>query len=332
MLKMLSPFQFGTLSLKNRIVMAPMCMYSANTSGLVQPFHLAHYSARAYGGVAMVIVEATAVEARGRISEHDLGIYDDGHIEGLKELVKAVHHAGSLIAIQLAHAGRKSGVKHTPSIAPTALAFNQDYPVPNALSIEEIQSVIKSFQSAAKRAQLAGFDGIEIHGAHGYLINQFLSPLSNQRQDAYGGSLKQRVQFLKEILLAVKSVFKGEIWVRLSAEEYAPGGHHLTETLAVISEIKTLIAGVNVSSGGVVPFPMQAHPGYQLPLAKQIRDQGVITIGGGLLTTVDGIEHTLDVDTDLVYLGRELLLNPYFVLQTIKKHAPERMLKAYQRG
>jgi NADPH2 dehydrogenase len=272
------------------------------------------------------------VEARGRISAQDLGIYDDRHVSGLKKLVDEVHIAGSLIAIQLAHAGRKCGVKTHTSIAPSAVTFSQDYPVPAAMTIADIQEVIHAFREAARRAQLAGFDGIEIHGAHGYLINQFLSPLSNLRQDQYGGNLQNRVRFLIEILQAVRSVFKGEVWVRLSADEYADGGHHLQDTIALLQIIKPMIAGVNVSSGGVVPFPIKPSPGYQLPLSRGIQDAGIPTIGGGLITTMEAIEEALDKDATLVYLGRPLLLNPYFVLQEIKKHAPERMLKAYQRG
>ena len=332
MVKAFSPIAWGKLQLKNRIVMAPMCMYSADEHGFILPFHFAHYTARAYGGVAMVITEATSVEARGRISTQDLGIYDDRHVVGLKKLVDEVHVAGSLIAIQLAHAGRKCGVKTHTSIAPSAVTFSQDYTVPAAMTIADIQEVIHSFREAARRAQLSGFDGIEIHGAHGYLINQFLSPLSNLRQDSYGGSLEKRVRFLKEIIQAVRVVFKGEVWVRLSADEYADGGHHLQDTIALLQMMKPIIAGVNVSSGGVVPFPIKPSPGYQLPLSRGIKDAGISTIGGGLITTMEAIEEALDKDATLVYLGRPLLLNPYFVLQEIKKHAPERMLKAYQRG
>jgi NADPH2 dehydrogenase len=332
MVKAFSPIAWGEIQLKNRIVMAPMCMYSADEHGFVLPFHFAHYTARAYGGVSMVITEATSVEARGRISAQDLGIYDDRHVSGLKKLVDEVHIAGSMIAIQLAHAGRKCGVKTHTSIAPSAVTFSQDYPVPATMTIADIQEVIHAFGEGARRAQLAGFDGIEIHGAHGYLINQFLSPLSNLRQDQYGGNLQNRVRFLIEILQAVRSVFKGEVWVRLSADEYADGGHHLQDTIALLQIIKPLIAGVNVSSGGVVPFPIKPSPGYQLPLSRGIKDAGIPTIGGGLITTMEAIEEALDKDATLVYLGRPLLLNPYFVLQEIKKHAPERMLKAYQRG
>jgi NADPH2 dehydrogenase len=197
---------------------------------------------------------------------------------------------------------------------------------------KDILDVIQSFAQAARRAQSAGFDGIEIHGAHGYLINQFLSPLANFRQDEYGGNLNNRVRFLKNILEAVHQQFKGDIWVRLSVEEYAEGGHHVNDTLQVIEMIKPLITGVNVSSGGVVPVSIDVKSGYQLPFAQAIHEQGTITIGGGLIKTVEEIEDALSTSTDLVFLGRELLLNPYFVLQVIKKHQPELMYPAYKRG
>jgi NADPH2 dehydrogenase len=331
-LKALTPYSWGKLTLSNRMVMAPMCMYSASEDGDIQPFHYAHYTTRAYGGVSLVITEATAVEARGRISQHDLGIYHDRHVEGLKSLVNQTHIAGSKIAIQLAHAGRKSGVPSSRSIAPSSIDFSQDYPSPAMMTLTDINTVVKAFKSAAHRAQLAGFDGVEIHGAHGYLINQFLSPLSNHREDDYGGSLEKRTQFLIEILKAVKSVFFGEVWVRLSVEEYAEGGHHVKDTVQVVKLIRPWIAGVNVSSGGVVPYRITATPGYQLAFAKALEDEGVPTMGGGLLTTIEMIEAALATSCQLVYLGRELLLNPYFVLQTIKKYAPDLMLKAYQRG
>jgi NADPH2 dehydrogenase len=332
MLKMLTPFKFGSLQLKNRIVMAPMCMYSSDDTGRVMPFHESHYTARAYGGVSLVILEATSVEKRGRISPNDLCLDDDQLIDGYRSLVKRIHEAGSLVAIQLAHAGRKSMSPHDTPIAPSHIAFpGQNRPI-NEMTNKDILDVIQSFSEAARRAQTAGFDGIEIHGAHGYLINQFLSPLANFRQDEYGGNLNNRVRFLKDILEAVHQQFKGDIWVRLSVEEYAEGGHHINDTLQVIEIIKPLITGVNVSSGGVVPVSIDVKPGYQLPFAQALHEQGIMTIGGGLIKTVEEIEEALSKSTELVFLGRELLLNPYFVLQVIKKHQPELMYPAYKRG
>lgn len=326
------PFQWGNLSLKNRLVMAPMCMYSASEEGEVQPFHLAHYPARAYGGVGLVIVEATAVESRGRISIHDLGIYSDAQLAGLHQLVSGVHQGGAKISIQLAHAGKKSGDMNQEAISPSAIPFTKDHRMPKAMTLADIHTVIEAFKQAARRAAQAGFDGVEIHGAHGYLINQFLSPLTNHRQDAYGGNLEKRTRFLKEILEAVHQVFKGEIWVRLSVEEYAEGGHHVEETLKVIEQIRPLIAGVNVSSGGAVLTNIQTFPGYQLPFARTLEKAGIPTMGGGLLTHETQIEEALQQGISLVYLGRELLLNPYFYLQLVKKYQPDLMISQYKRG
>lgn len=327
-----TPFQWGSLSLKNRLVMAPMCMYSANEEGHVQPFHLAHYPARAYGGVSLVIVEATAVESRGRISIHDLGIYDDAQLAGLHQLVSAVHHGGAKIAIQLAHAGKKSGDMSQEAISSSAIPFTPEHRTPRAMTKEDIQTVIHHFRLAAHRAQQAGFDGVEIHGAHGYLINQFLSPLTNHRTDEYGGSIENRTRFLIEILQAVSTKFHGAIWVRLSVEEYAEGGHHVEETLRVINLIKPYVVGVNVSSGGAVPVSIQSYPGYQLGFAKVIEKQGIPTIGGGLVTTYEQIEDALGQGISLIYLGRELLLNPYFYLQLVKKYHPHDLIAPYKRG
>jgi NADPH2 dehydrogenase len=329
-----TPFQIGSLTLKNRLVMAPMCMYSANPEGVAQSFHLSHYTARAFGGASLIVQEATSVESRGRISNHDLGLWHDQHIPMLKRVVEAVHDAGSKMAIQLAHAGRKCGVKSETLIAPSALIFSEQYPAPGAMTLNDIHEVQQAFKSAAKRAQDIGYDGIEIHGAHGYLINQFLSPLSNHRTDAYGGSLLNRTRFLLEILQAVRSVFHGPVWVRLSADEYHPEGHHIDETIQVIHHLQPLIDAVNVSSGGAVPFPIQVTPGYQIPLAKKIKEALTMTvIGGGLVKTYEEVTHILENEKlDAIYLGRELLLNPYWLLQQAKKHHPEAMLKAYDRG
>jgi len=333
LMSIFTPFSLGKLTLKNRVVMAPMCMYSSDESGVVLPFHHAHYTARAYGGVSLVILEATAVESRGRISVHDLQISSDVHIEGLKSLVHHIHLGGAKAAIQLAHAGRKSMDLSQPSIAPSSVSFSETYRTPAEMNQKDIVTVIQSFKDAARRASEAKFDGIELHAAHGYLINQFLSPLTNHRQDAYGGTLAKRATFLIEILKAIHDVFKGSIWIRMSVEEYAEGGHHLEETLTILEIIRPYIDGVNVSSGGIVPFPIKAEKGYQLSFAKKIKQTGFVTIAGGLVTSIDEIKEALKTDQcDAVYLGRELLLNPYFVLQHIKKEQPQWMLEPYKRG
>jgi len=318
-------FEKGTLKsleIPNRTVMAPMCTYSADELGFVKNWHLIHYTNRAIGGVGLILLEATSVEPRGRISGNDLGIWSDEHIAGLKSLVDEAHHYGSKIGIQLAHAGRKCGVSSEQAVAPSGIAFSDRYQTPNELTVEDIKTIVNAFKEGARRAQQAGFDTIEIHGAHGYLINQFLSPLSNKRTDAYGGSLENRVRFLKEILDAVATVWPEDlpIIVRLSADEYHPDGHHIEETIQVINLIKDKVDLINVSSGGVVHAPIEVYPGYQLQFSQKIKEAcGVQTIAGGLVTDVRMIEEVLHNHRAVyVYLGRELLRNPYFVLQAAK--------------
>jgi NADPH2 dehydrogenase len=332
-MKLFESLQISQLELKNRVVMAPMCMYSADKQGIVQPFHLVHYPARAYGGVGLIIVEATGVEPRGRITENDLGIWSDDHIPGLKKLVEAVHLAGAKIGIQLAHAGRKAMVSE-PIVAPSALAFSPSYQTPNALSVSEIKGIVEAFRQAAIRAELAGFDCVEIHGAHGYLTNQFMSPLANQRTDAYGGSPANRRRFLEEVLTAVRSVWAKPLLLRLSAEEYAEGGNHLADTLETLSALPVKPDVVHVSSGGVVSVKFDVFPGYQIAFADAVKKLGFVTIGGGLITTPEHVEQILsEGKADLVFLARELLRNPNFVLKAaVLANRKDLVWKAYERG
>lgn len=322
------------VELKNRIVMPPMCMYASDEQGFVQPFHTTHYTTRAYGGVGLIIIEATAVEPRGRISGNDLGIWNEDHVYGLKKLVDCVHLAGAKIAIQLGHAGRKCGMLSEIPIAPSAIAYSNQYQEPQEMSIEDIYNVLNAFQEAARRAKRAGFDFVEIHGAHGYLINQFLSPLTNKRQDGYGITLEGRTRFLQEVVFAVRKEWDKGLFVRLSAEEYAPEGHHIEQTLEVVKRLKNHVDVIDVSSGGVVPVSMKPVPKYQIPYAKQIKKSGYLVIGGGLITKLDEVNDILNRnDADLVYLGRELLRNPYFALFAAKEmRRNDLILKAYERG
>lgn len=326
--------QLKDLVLKNRLVMAPMCMYQADEQGFVQPFHLVHYPTRAYGGVGLIITEATAVEARGRISKNDLGIWSDDHIEGLKKIVDGIHLGGAKAGIQLAHAGRKATIQNEAIVAPSPISFSNQYQTPKELSIFEIEAIIQKFQDGAKRAMRAGFDMIEIHGAHGYLINQFLSPLANQRGDDYGGPLEHRVRFLKRVIQAIREVYSGVLAVRLSAEEYDPMGHHLEQTLEVVRLIQSDVDLIDVSSGGVVTVKMDVFPGYQVPFSTKIHQTGIPTIAGGLITTCEQIESILvHQQASLVFLGRELLRNPYFPLHMAKKMGRlELITKPYERG
>jgi len=328
MSNLFSPISFRNLSLKNRIVMAPMCQYSADEEGYVQDWHITHYAIRAVGGVGLIIIEATAVEPRGRISPRDLGIWEDGHIDGLKSIVDQCKQYGSMVGIQLAHVGRKGGVATETCVAPSAIAFSKDYPVPHELSRDEIKNIVEAFKQAARRSLEAGFDVIEIHGAHGYLINEFLSPLANQRKDEYGGSPENRVRFLKEILEAVRVVWSAErpLILRVSAEDYDDAGNHPEDVAELINLVKDYgIDIVNVSSGAVVPATITTYPGYQITFSETIkRLTNLPTIAGGLVTSPMMAEEIVSNDRgDLVYLGRELLRNPYWTLQAAKELGAE---------
>lgn len=310
-----SNFKIKDFNFKNRIVMAPMCMYQADSFGLVNAFHLTHYGARAIGGVGCVIVEATAVEARGRISENDLCIYSDEHVYGLKRLANNIKRFGSIAGIQLAHAGRKSQTSGN-IIAPSAINFPY-MKTPIEMNNNDILSVIQAFKLAAYRANQAGFDLIEIHAAHGYLINQFLSNLTNKRTDAYGGSIDNRLRFLSEILDAVAEVWPKDkiLGIRVSAEEYHENGNHVDDLAYIINYIKNKgIDFVNVSSGGVVPAKIDTYPGYQLGFAQKLKEKtNLPVIGGGLITTAKEANQAINErNIDLIYLGRELLRNPHF--------------------
>lgn len=320
-MNLFSKFTVKDMTLKNRIVMAPMCQYSAGEEGYVEEWHRIHYSTRAIGGVGLIILEATAVEPRGRISARDLGIWSEDHVAGLRSVVDLCHAHGAKVGIQLAHAGRKCGVKTETIVAPSALAFDAHYPEPKALSVDEIQEIVKAFAAGAKRALAAGFDTIEIHAAHGYLINEFLSPLTNHRKDEYGGSLENRVRFLQEILGAVRQEWPKEkpLIVRVSAEDYVPQGNHPEDLAAMLNLLKDYeIDLVNVSSGAVVPAKIDAFPGYQIPFAEVIRKStGIPTMGGGLISCPEMAQEIIKNERcDLIYLGRELLRNPYWALRT----------------
>jgi len=307
------------LELRNRIVMAPMCMYSSDNDGYVKDWHYIHYASRAIGGVGLIIVEATAVEGRGRITDRDLGIWNDEHVDGLKRLTKECKKHGAKIGIQLAHAGRKCTVQQEKIIAPSSIAFDETHRVPGEMTISDIDVVIEAFAKAAERAEKAGFDVVEIHAAHGYLINEFLSPLTNKRTDEYGGSKENRARFLKEIITAVRKVWPAEkpLIVRVSAEEYSENGNHDIDIADIIDIVKDEgVDVVNVSSGGVIPAKINVYEGYQIKLAETIRSKtGLSVIAGGLITSPAMAEEIIRNNrADMVYLGRELLRNPYWAL------------------
>jgi NADPH2 dehydrogenase len=324
-----SPLVLRSLTLRNRIAMSPMCMYSAAEDGLATDWHLGHYLARAAGGAGLVITEATAVEPRGRISRNDLGLWDDAQIGPLARIVKAVQAEGAAIAVQLAHAGRKawsSDKGHGPEVpvAPSPLPFAEGWRVPHELAQAEIDAILTAWRAAALRAAAAGFDLIEIHAAHGYLNHQFLSPLSNQRADPYGGSLANRMRLLLQVVQAVRGVWPGDrpLFVRVSATDWAPGGLTPDEIVAVARELgRQRVDLVDCSSGGTLPTgPSQVGPGYQVPFAEKVRAAaGIATAAVGLITSPELADEIVrNGRADLVILGREFLRHPYWPLEAAR--------------
>ncbi|ASS91826.1 NADPH dehydrogenase NamA [Aeribacillus pallidus] len=310
-----SPFTIKDVTLKNRIVMSPMCMYSAaNKKGFLEDFHFTHYISRAVGQVGLIILEATAVTPEGRISELDLGIWEDDHIIKLAELVQQIKSYGAKTGIQLAHAGRKSNVSGD-IFAPSSIPFDQNSRTPKELTKEQIKETVEKFQLGAKRAKDAGFDIIEIHAAHGYLINEFLSPLSNKRNDEYGGSLENRYLFLKEVIQTVRKVWEGPLFVRVSASDYVEGGSTINDYIQIAKWLKEDgVDLIDVSSGGLVPANIDVYPGYQVPFSEKIRQEANIKTGAvGLITSPLQAEEILKNNrADLIFVARELLRNPYW--------------------
>ncbi len=320
-----SPFTIKGLDLKNRIVMPPMCQYSVDKKdGVATEWHYMHYVSRAIGGTGLVIVEMTDVEPDGRISDFDLGLWSDDQIPALKRIVDACHSYGAKVGIQIAHAGRKAEDAEVP-VAPSAIAFDEKSKQPRALTTEEVKGQVEKFRAAVARAVQAGFDTIELHGAHGYLIHQFHSPLTNKRDDEYG---KDLTLFGRQVIQAAKAEMPEDmpLLMRISAIEYVEGGYGIQESIAFAKEYQD--AGVDVfhiSAGGEGPIAAWGRPGthaaYQVPLAKQIKeslDIPVIAVGRLddpiLANAVIGNE-----EADLVAVGRGMLRNPYWALETASK-------------
>ncbi|UAL45941.1 NADPH dehydrogenase NamA [Sutcliffiella horikoshii] len=310
-----SPYTVKGVTLKNRIVMSPMCMYSShNEDGHVQDWHMTHYVSRAVGQVGLIMVEATAVQPQGRISPQDLGIWNDEHIQGFQELNRQIKVHGSKTAIQLAHAGRKAMVDGD-IYAPTALAFNEKMKTPLEMSTEDIKETIAAFVEGAKRSKEAGFDIIELHGAHGYLINEFLSPLTNKRKDEYGGSTENRYRFLRDIIDGVNEVWDGPLFVRVSANDYHSEGLTAEDYVTYAKWMKEQgVDLVDVSSGAVVPAAIDVYPGYQVGFAETIKSGAAIDAGAvGLITSGLQAEEILRNNrADLIFVARELLRDPYW--------------------
>jgi 2,4-dienoyl-CoA reductase-like NADH-dependent reductase (Old Yellow Enzyme family) len=326
--KLFSPLTLRGLTLKNRIVMSPMAMFCASAGGVPTEFHRMHYGTRAVGGTGLLVQEVTAVEARGRISTGDLGLWEDAQMAPLKQIVDFAHAQGAKMGVQLGHAGRKTWSADkargaTPVIGPSALPFDADWAVPEALTIAEMDGIVTAFATAAKRVLAVGYDVIEIHSAHGYLLHEFLSPISNQRADAYGGSLENRARLLRRVVQAVRGVWPLDkpLFVRVSASDWAPGGLDIGQTVQVARWLKD--DGVDLldcSSGGNVPAAPPLGPGYQVPFAQQVRKEtGLPTAAVGLITTPEMAEEIVfNQRADLVFLGRELLRNPYWPLQAAR--------------
>ena len=318
MAKLFSPFSVKDVVLKNRIVMSPMCMFSSfKRDGHVSKFHHMHYVSRAMGQVGLIILESTAVHPQGRISMKDLGIWDEDHIEGLSELVQEIHRYGSKAGIQLSHAGRKADIEGE-TYAPSPVPYRNDQKIPLELSISQVEETIDQFKEAARRAKAAGFDVIELHGAHGYLINEFLSPLSNHRNDKYGGTIENRYRFLEEMIDAINEVWDGPLFVRLSVNEYHPEGNSMDDIVYLSRRLKEQgVDLIDCSSGAIVPARIDVFPGYQVPLAEKIRQgAGIATGAVGLITNPLHAEEILKNNrADLIFIARELLRNPYWPLK-----------------
>lgn len=335
---LLSPITIGNLELKNRIVFPPMCMYAVEKEdGIVTPFHFAHYGARAIGQVGLIILESTAIDINGRISKNDLCLWNNEQANKLKDLVTHIHYLGSKVGIQLNHAGRKAK-DSSKLVAPSAVAFDDE--TPTKLSIEEIIKIKEQFLHSIKLATKTGVDVIELHAAHGYLLNQFLSPLSNKRNDNYGGHINNRARLLYEIVSEAKKIFNGSLWVRLSLDEYSEEGTTKEEFVELCRELKNLSVDViHCSTGAIIPvFPtIPVHPGYQTSYAQFIKNEVAIPVATvGLIKNGDIAEYILrSGHADLVAIGRELIKNPNLI-HDIAKALHDKNYKpfnpSYERG
>lgn len=331
MSKLFEPLNLRGLTLRNRIGLSPMCMYSCD-DGYANDLHVVHLGAQAAGGVGLVMTEATAVLPNGRISPQDLGLWHDGHIEPLRRVTSFIRDMKAARGIQLAHAGRKAGTYRpwspvrgyvpesdggwTDRVSPTPVAFRPEAPTPLELSTDEIEAIVEAFARAADRAHRAGFDLVEIHAAHGYLLHQFLSPLSNRRSDSYGGDFAGRTRIVKEVAVAIRRVWPEEkpLAIRISATDWVEGGWTVIDSVQLARDLQPLgVDLIDCSSGGATPdASIPTGPGYQVPLAQQIRrESGVPVATVGAITEPEQAEEILATgDVDLVMIGRELLRNP----------------------
>jgi 2,4-dienoyl-CoA reductase-like NADH-dependent reductase (Old Yellow Enzyme family) len=335
-----SPVKLAGVTFPNRVFVSPMCQYSS-ADGFSNDWHLVHLGSRAVGGAGLVMTEAAAVLAEGRITPQDLGLWKDEHIPGLKRIVEFLHGQGARAGVQLAHAGRKASMARpwapeqrslTPSeggwknvMAPSAIPFAESYAQPSALDLAGIQTITRAFTRATERALETGFDLVELHAAHGYLLHEFLSPLSNRRSDQYGGSFENRIRLVVEVVDAVRAVWPTELplLVRISATDWAEGGWDIEQSVALAKMLKAhKVDLIDVSSGGMTPQQViPLGPGYQTPFAERIRREAQIPTGAvGMITDAVQAEHILRTgQADVVLLARELLREPYWPLQAAKE-------------
>lgn len=332
------PLSIRDITLPNRIAVSPMCQYSSQ-NGLANDWHLVHLGSRAVGGAGLVLTEATSVLPEGRISPQDLGVWGDDHVEPLARIARFIADQGSVAGIQLAHAGRKASTYrpwerrgHIPEaeggwrpVGPSPVVFGQGYAQPEPLDKEGIRAVVKAFAQAARRATEAGFTVIEVHAAHGYLLHQFLSPLSNQRTDEYGGSFENRGRLLREVVEAVRGCWpeRYPLLVRISATDWKEGGWDLDQSTELVGQLAPLgVDLVDCSSGGIVPnVEIDARAGYLVPFARQIRlETGVRTGAVGLITTASEVDRIIrEEHADLVLMAREFLREPYWPLRVARE-------------
>ena len=342
MSKLFENFKLRDIEFRNRLWVSPMCQYSSE-DGLPIDWHLVHLGSRAVGGAGLIIQEATAVSPEGRISPSDAGIWSDAHAEAYKKITQFIKENGAVAGIQLAHAGRKASTSEPwnggkkvdennggwKTVAPSAIAFESDYPLPREMSKDDIEKVKNDFVEAAKRAVSAGFEVIEIHAAHGYLFHEFLSPLSNERTDEYGGSLENRLRFSLETAEKVRETVPENlpVFVRISATDWTENGWDLAQSIEFCKELKKLgIDLIDVSSGGNVPdAKIPAAPNYQVEFAAEIRKQVSIPTGAvGLITKAKQAEEILqNGEADAVLMAREFLRDPYFPFTAAKELGAE---------
>ena len=335
--QLFTPLQLRDITLRNRIVISPMCQYSC-VDGYATDWHMVHLGSRAVGGAGAVIAEATAVVPEGRISPGDLGIWEDGQIEMLARIFGFLDAQGAVPGIQLAHAGRKASTAAPwlggqplgeqaggwPTVAPSALPFTEGYPTPAELDLAGVRRVAQAFREAAKRALAAGARLIEVHAAHGYLLHEFLSPLSNHRTDAYGGDFENRIRLLAEVVEAIRCEWPERLplFVRISASDWVDGGWTVEESVLLARQLKPLgVDVVDCSSGGVVSgVRIPVGPGYQVMLAERVRREADIrTAAVGLITAPAQAEQIIRMgQADLVLIARESLRDPYWPLHAAK--------------